>query len=130
MTRLYEAQKAVFQRLQTDEALMSAINGIHDYVPDETNFPYIVFGRSYSEPYKTKTSIGERIELQIEIWSATKGKEETINIIKLMEAALTEELTVEDAFLISQEVKSREVLEEAIDLFHGTIVFEILLDLE
>lgn len=130
MTRLYEAQKAVFQRLQTDEALMSAINGIHDYVPDETNFPYIVFGRSYSEPYKTKTSIGERIELQIEIWSATKGKEETINIIKLMEAALTEELTVEDAFLISQEIKSREVLEEAIDLFHGTIVFEILLDLE
>lgn len=130
MTRLYEAQKAVFQRLQTDEALMSAINGIHDYVPDETNFPYIVFGRSYSEPYKTKTSIGERIELQIEIWSATKGKEETINIIKLMEVALTEELTVEDAFLISQEVKSREVLEEAIDLFHGTIVFEILLDLE
>lgn len=130
MTRLYEAQKAVFQRLQTDEALMSAINGIHDYVPDETDFPYIVFGRSYSEPYKTKTSIGERIELQIEIWSATKGKEETINIIKLMEAALTEELTVEDAFLISQEVKSREVLEEAIDLFHGTIVFEILLDLE
>lgn len=123
-------QKAVFHRLQTDEALMSAINGIHDYVPDETNFPYIVFGRSYSEPYKTKTSIGERIELQIEIWSATKGKEETINIIKLMEVALTEEITVEDAFLISQEVKSREVLEEAIDLFHGTIVFEILLDLE
>lgn len=130
MTKLYETQSAVYNRLANDQELAKAITGVHDAVPDGENFPYIVLGRSFSQNVNTKTTIGERIEHTIDIWSGAKGKKETINIINLLEAALTEELDVNGAFLLSQEVKSREVLEEANDLYHGTVVLEILLDTE
>ncbi|MFC0559683.1 DUF3168 domain-containing protein [Halalkalibacter alkalisediminis] len=130
MTKLYDAQVSVFKRLESNLELMEQITDTYDYVPSETDFPYIVLGRAYSTPEKTKTTDGERIEITLDIWSIYQGKKETVEIMKLVEASLIEDLLIEDALVISQEVKSREVLEEANDLYHGTVIFEILLDLE
>lgn len=130
MTKLFEAQSAVFSRLEQNVELMKKVTGIHDSVPDKEKFPYIVLGRIYSTPVRTKTTEGEQIVITIDIWSGSKGKKETINIINLIEVALTDDLDVEGAFLLSQKVNSREVLEEVNDLYHGTVEFEILLDLE
>lgn len=127
MTKLFEAQGAVFSRL---EPTLTTIEGIFDYVPEKTEFPYVVIGRTYATPNKTKTSTGERIEVTLDVWSDSKGKKETIKIVNEIEASLAEELTVEGAFVISQEITSIEVLEEVNNLYHGTVVFEILLDLE
>lgn len=127
VTKLFEAQEAIFSRLSGNQQLTSAVTGIFDAVPEKKPFPYIVLGRLYSTPELTKTTSGERIEATIDVWSGAKGKKETINIIKLIEASLAEDISVTGAFLLSQEVKSREVLEEVNDLYHGTVVFEILL---
>ena len=130
MTKLYDAQVSVFKRLENDSELMSAVTGVYDFVPEETNFPYVILGRCTATPVNTKTTIGERIEVTLDVWSVYKGKKETANIINLLEASLTDELTVEDADLITQEIKSIEIVEESNELYHGTVVFEILLDLE
>jgi hypothetical protein len=127
VTKLFEAQSAVFSRLQST---LSDVEGIFDYVPEKTEFPYVVLGRTYATPQKTKTSTGERIEVTLDIWSDSKGKKETIKIVNEIEASLAAELSVEGAFLLSQEITSVEVLEEVNSLYHGTVVFEILLDLE
>ncbi|WP_169865207.1 DUF3168 domain-containing protein [Sutcliffiella halmapala] len=130
MTALYKAQEAIFQRLEENEDLQKRVTGIFDYVPESTGFPFIVLGRIYSMANKTKTTEGEKLEITLDIWSTYQGKEETIDIMNLVEASLTEELSVEGAFLISQEVKDREVLEQENGLFHGTLMYEILVDLE
>src|SRR5690606_7685588 len=92
--------------------------------------PYIVIGRVQSTPERTKTTIGERIEVELDIWSSAKGKKETINIVNLIEDALEGELTIPGADLIDQDITSIEVLEEINDLYHGTVVFVILLDMD
>jgi hypothetical protein len=127
VTKLFETQSAVFTRLKSG---LVSVEGVFDYVPEKTEFPYVVLGRTFATPQKTKTSTGERIEVTFDVWSDSKGKKETIHIVNEIEASLAEELTVEGAFVISQEITSIEVLEEVNNLYHGTVVFEILLDLE
>lgn len=130
MTKIYEFQEAVYTRLSANQELMEKIAGVFDSIPSEKPFPYIILGRAYSTPVKTKTTDGEQIELTLDIWSGSKGKKETIQLIKLVETALTEDLIIDSTHTLDQSVKSREVLEEVNDLYHGTVVFEILLDLE
>jgi Protein of unknown function (DUF3168) len=128
VTKLYEVQEAVYRRLTSDTALMWMIKGVYDYVPEKTKMPYITFPRIYSEPFETKTSDGEIVTLTIDVFSESKGKKESINILKQIEASLTPELEVEGAFLIDQAVHSREVEEIAESLYQASLEYKIKLD--
>lgn len=128
MTKLYDTQVAVYSRLQTNEVLKNV--GVYDYIDDNRVFPYVVLGRVFSTPERTKTTDGERIEITLDIWSGYNGKKETIDIMKLIEQALDDELMIDGADVITQEVKNREAFEVADSLYKGTIVYEILLDTE
>jgi hypothetical protein len=129
-TEILNVQDAIFQRLTDDPGLSSVVNGIFDKVPENENFPYVVLGRCYGTPYRTKTTDGERIELTLDIWSGDNGKKETIDIANLIGIALEEPVSLESADLFSQELKSIEILEEVTDLFHGSLVYEFILDKE
>lgn len=109
---------------------LNKITGIFDYIPENTNFPYVVFGRIYITPETTKTTMGERIEITLDIWSGAKGKRESIEVVNSIDDSLSDDLKVPGADVIEQKIKSIEILEETNDLFHGTVVFEILLDME
>ena len=128
MTKLFEVQEAIYARLTTE--LGNKVNGVFDYVPEDTKFPYVVIGRVQSTPERTKTTVGERVEVELDIWSSAKGKKETISIVNLIKDALDEELSIPGVDLIDQDITSIEVLEEINDLYHGTVVFEVLLDME
>ncbi len=128
MTKLYDTQVAVYSRLQTNEVLKNV--GVYDYIDDNRVFPYVVLGRVFSTPERTKTNEGERVEITLDIWSGYNGKKETIDIMKLIEETLDDELVIDGADVIIQEVKSREAFEVADSLYKGTIVYEILLDME
>lgn len=125
MTKLFEVQEAIYARLTAELG-----NKVFDYVPEDTKFPYVVIGRLQSTPERTKTTVGERVEVELDIWSSAKGKKETISIVNLIKDALDEELPIPGADLIDQDITSIEVLEEMNDLYHGTVVFEVLLDME
>lgn len=126
MTKLFEVQQVLYSRLSD----IKKINGVFDYVPEETAFPYVVLGRIYATAENTKTTTGQRIEVTLDIWSGAKGKRETVEIIDLIDDALEKEFDVPGADVVDQKIRSIEVMEEINDLFHGTVVFEILLDLE
>jgi len=128
VTKLFEVQEAIYARLTAE--LGNKVNGVFDYVPEDTKFPYIVIGRVQSTPERTKTTVGERIEVELDIWSSAKGKKETISIVNLIKDALDEELSIPGVDLIEQDITNIEVLEEINDLYHGTVVFEVLLDME
>lgn len=128
MTKLYDAQVAIYSQLQTSEQLNDI--GVFDYIDDGRAFPYVVLGRVFSTPERTKTTEGERIEITLDIWSGYSGKKEAVEIMKLIESTLDDELVIDGADVITQEVKSREVFEVADSLYKGTVVYEILLDTE
>lgn len=131
MTKLFEIQESIFERLSNDNQVLEKVTGIHDAVPDKSVFPYIILGRIYSQPYDTKTSKGWRVEQTFDIWSASKGKKETIGIIESIKKSLnSDDLSIDDAFIIDQKVRSIEILEEVVDLYHGTFIYEILIDVE
>ena len=109
----------------TNTNLVSKVTGIFDSVPENTNLPYITFGKIASQPLNTKTSDGEMISVSIDIWSEKQGKKETVDIMSEIELALKTELVLDTATLISQRVINREAWEETYGLFTGTIEFEI-----
>lgn len=124
-TRMLEVQQKVFQALLTNTNLVSKVTGIFDSVPENTNLPYITFGKIASQPLNTKTSDGEMISVSIDIWSEKQGKKETVDIMSEIELTLKTELVLDTATLISQRVINREAWEETYGLFTGTIEFEI-----
>lgn len=124
-TRMLEVQQKVFQALLTNTNLVSKVTGIFDSVPENTNLPYVTFGKIASQPLNTKTSDGEMISVSIDIWSEKQGKKETVDIMSEIELALKTELVLDTATLISQRVINREAWEETYGLFTGTIEFEI-----
>jgi len=124
-TRMLEVQQKVFQALLTNTNLVSKVTGIFDSVPENTNLPYVTFGKIASQPLNTKTSDGEMISVSIDIWSEKQGKKETVDIMSEIELTLKTELVLDTATLISQRVINREAWEETYGLFTGTIEFEI-----
>ncbi len=92
-------QVAVFQRLANDGPLNNVIEGVYDYVPQDTPKPYVTIGEQTLTPFDTKTSLGDNITLVLHCWSDYKGKSEAYNIIDLMLQALSKApLDIEGAF--------------------------------
>lgn len=124
--KIIEFQEAIYSRLKN----LPGVNGVFDYVPEDTKFPYIVLGRAYAEPEYTKTTTGERIEITIDVWSGAKGKREAVEIINAISEALENDLEIPEAVTLDQGIRNIEVLQEINDLFRGTVTFEIIIDLE
>ena len=129
-TRMMEVQEKVFARLNSDTALKETITGIFDYVPEKTVTPYIVFGRVFSTPLDTKTTNGETITAQLEVWSNSLGRKETLTIIEKIENAFTQELTFDTCSIIQQKIVEREVQEQAYGLYLGMLSVEFKIDWE
>ena len=129
-TRMYEVQQKIFAALESNSELQKEIHGIFDYVPEKSKFPYITFGPTQSSSERTKTDNGERITFNLDIWSESKGRKQTVRIITLIEKILEADLELETAFLIEQKVLTREVEEQSYGLFHGFIEFAIEIEWE
>ncbi|MFT0800370.1 DUF3168 domain-containing protein [Bacillus swezeyi] len=86
----WELQKAMNERLSTDEALNAVISGVYDTPDKNTPFPYVTIGEDTSTPFETKVTFGENITTVLHVWSrAEDGKREAKQILSLMLQALT-----------------------------------------
>lgn len=98
---LWSTQKAIYQRLSNDQALIDKVHNVFDKVPefieDEQGneipvpFPYVNIGEPISSPFETKSSYGENIPWVLHCWSRYPGKKEAYEILDLMLQALTKE---------------------------------------
>lgn len=97
-TAIYELQKALYQRLSNDPALMATVNGVFDGELPEggegeeaviVDMPYIVIGEETVNDYSTKTSDGEELTKTIHVYSDYQGRKEAADIIDLMLQAIS-----------------------------------------
>lgn len=80
---LLPAQKLIY------DTLNGAISGVRvfDDVPDlpagmpEDSFPYIVIGRDYTNAFDTDSWNGDKVSIQLDVWSRYNGRKETKEIL-------------------------------------------------
>jgi hypothetical protein len=70
---LWYIQKAVWKILTSDAMLMSQIVGVFDFVPDNTNFPYVQIGEFTTGPFETFDEYGQEVTMTIHVWSQRLG---------------------------------------------------------
>lgn len=85
-----ELQKAIFEALSGDAALVGLLGGarIFDHVPANTAFPYLTFGRTSIYDWSTGTESGTEQLFTLHAWSKAKGKKETLEIMEIARARL------------------------------------------
>lgn len=89
MQRSAEIQKAIFERLTNDAALMATIIGVYDDVPqDVRQFPYVVLGDVATNEFDTQTYTGTDEFYLIHVWSTYSGKVQIKIIMQLIYDAL------------------------------------------
>lgn len=132
-TSLFELQKAIFQRLANDTALMKLAKGVYDYVPEEllredgtagsALFPYVTLGEVTNVEFDTKTSFGENIVFTIHTWSIYKGKAESYQLANLIMAALKQPLSLGGGFKIAryEAPRPRVIKDAASNSYHGIL---------
>lgn len=126
-----ELQKAIFAALSGDAALAAALGGgrIHDRVPENAPFPYVVFGRSSVYDWSTCTEIGTEHLVSLHVWSKAKGREETLSIMELISARLEAGLALTDNHLVSLAPDFSEVrYDDDLSLHHGLLRYRALIE--
>lgn len=81
-------QKAVYNALVADSALMALVSGVYDRVPEGAALPYVVFADVASRDASNASDAAERIELEINVYSRGGGRKETLDILERLHAAL------------------------------------------
>jgi hypothetical protein len=122
-----ELQEAIFASLSSDTALVAAMGGarICDLAPANVAFPYIAFGRTSVYDWSTGTESGTEQLFTLHIWSKTKGKKETLDIMELARARLADaSLPLDGRHLASLRLEFAEARhDDDLSLHHGLLRF-------
>ena len=77
-----QLRKAIYDALTADASLNALVAGIHDSVPAETSFPYIVLGEIQGRDWSTKTTSGARLLITVDVYSRYLGQKEASDIME------------------------------------------------
>lgn len=95
-------QKALYDHLMNDPALMGQVTGVFDQVKEGQTFPYITMGEVTISDWSSKTFNGEEHLLEFHIWSTHKGSKEIREIAeKLYDRLDQPDLTIADHHLVT-----------------------------
>lgn len=85
-----ELQKAIYSALSSDLKLTALLGSqkVFDATPPNVTFPYVSFGRTSMFDWSTGTEIGTEQLFTIHIWSKTRSKNETLEIMDAVQQAL------------------------------------------
>lgn len=112
-TAMWPLQKAVFQSLSGDAALMQLATGVHDLVEEDLAFPYITIGAPTTLNIETRTSFSEEISITIHSWSVYGGKKESYDLLNAVVQAIGKGLSIEGPFkLVAVEKPSLQVIDD------------------
>lgn len=124
----FEVQKAIYQVLTSDTALMNSISGVFDQVPEGSLFPYVSIGQSYSRDWSTKSSSGAQIVVTLHVFSKQGGKKQALTIMERLHTLLHQgNLSLSGHVLIMMRFEySDVVLEDDGSTYQGIIRFRAL----
>ena len=108
-----ELQKSIFNALDGDSTLQSLVTDVYDFVPENTDFPYVKIGEETSIDNGTKTLQGNEHTLVIHSFSRYRGSKEVKNIMSRIYALLHESsLSVSGASLVNLRFEFSDVIKE------------------
>ena len=86
----WDLQKAVYAALAADATLTTLLGSaaIHDAVPQNAAFPYVVIDQTQIRDWSTGTEPGAEHMLMLHVWSRHAGKREAYEIADAIRAAL------------------------------------------
>ena len=76
-----ELKTAIYAQLTGDSTLMAQVQGIFDYVPEDTDFPYVRLGDASEEDISVLGKTRTRVQLPITVFSRVRGSKECFTII-------------------------------------------------
>lgn len=134
-------QRAIFQTLRDDAAVIAALNGearIYDRVPPQASptgaksgatFPYVTIGDD--QIVDDSTDCGEAYELfaTVHVWSRDVGKAAPKILAAAIRAALDAEIAIEGFVVVVHEFQDARFFREPDGLTeHGVLSFRYLVD--
>ena len=127
-----EVQKAIYAALAGDAALVAKLGGarVYDHTPADVPFPYITFGRTSVYDWSTGTESGTEQLLTLHVWSKTRGKKETLDIMECVRAALDRApLDLDAHHLVDLRLEYSEArYDEDVDIHHGLLRFRAMIE--
>lgn len=81
-------QKAVYDALVGNVALMARVTAVKDWVPNAQGYPYVSIGESTAIPFDTQTTDGQEHTITIHTWVQGQGRKECKEIMSLIYEAL------------------------------------------
>src|SRR5690554_603796 len=122
-------QKAIFDHLCADGTLMGMVNGVFDFVPQNTQEPYVTIGDGTSVDFDSHTFTGMDFTRSIHTWFKGAGRKGCLEIMAriydlLHEATLT--VTGFTPIVLRQEF-SECLIDSDGQTFHGVQRFRIIL---
>lgn len=122
-----DLQKALFDALKGNAALSAALGGakIFDHAPANVLFPYVTFGRTSVYDWSTGTEKGTEQLLSLHVWSKSKGRKETLDIMDMVRTSLDDAaLTLDEHNLVNLRLEYSEIrFEEDLTVYHGLLRF-------
>ena len=98
----FALQQAILGALSGSGDLQALIgDGLFDFVPPDSDFPYVVLGDGTETDWSTSTEGGTEHSVQIDVWSREAGHKEAKQIADVIRATLNNAaLTISGAALI------------------------------
>lgn len=84
----FDTQKAVYEQLTGDSALMALITGVYDAVPPSAEYPYVTIGESHTSDRSTATTEAYEQMTTLHIYSRARGRKAVAEIMQKLHASL------------------------------------------
>ena len=127
-----DLQKAVFEALTGDPVLMALLGGakIYDHAPAGVLFPYVTFGRTSVYDWSTGTESGTEQLFSLHIWSKTKGRRETLEVMEAVKARLDDAaLALDEHHLVNLRFEYGEArYDDDLSVHHGLLRFRAVIE--
>ncbi len=125
----FSLQKALYELLTGDTALMNLITGVHDKVPENAQFPYVMIGDIACADWASKTTSGMECNALLTVYSREGGRRQAMQIMERLYLLLHDvDMAVEDQELVMIRFMFSTIhLEGDDETYRGAMRFKALL---
>lgn len=125
----YLIQKEIYEKLIENSQLMAKVNGVFDYLPQNTDFPFITINGATGVDFSNLMKNGGEYGFVINIWSREAGNKQSAEIMELVYEILHNgNITVSGKNFVSMKITETSIKLEVDGItYHGEISLKILL---
>ncbi len=128
----YAVQKAVYDVLSADATLMATVSGIFDFVPQDTDYPYVTIGNSRLMDYSTVITTSFRQTLTIQVYSRSRGRKEVSDIMAQVHGLLHDTTpAADDHSIVDLRYVGGDITQNRDGLsYSGNMQFDVLVEID